>query len=52
MDTNEFIKQVASSGQVPAFVGELSRRKAVDALVAAAEITDSKGAKVSAEANN
>ena len=52
MDPNEFIKQVASSGQVPAFVGELSRRKAVDALVAAAEITDAKGAKVSAEANN
>jgi trigger factor len=52
MDPNEFIKQVANAGQVPAFVGELARRKAVDALVAAAEIADSKGNKVSAEANN
>jgi trigger factor len=52
MDPNEFIKQVANAGQVPAFVGELARRKAVDALIAAAEIVDSKGNKVSAEANN
>ena len=52
MDPNEFIKQVANAGQVPAFVGDLARRKAVDALVAAAEIVDSKGNKVSAEANN
>lgn len=52
MDPNEFIKQVANAGQVPAFVGELARRKAVDALVAHAEIVDSKGNKVSAEANN
>jgi trigger factor len=52
MDPNEFIKQVANAGQVPAFVGELARRKAVDALVTAAEIVDSKGNKVSAEANN
>jgi len=52
MEPNEFIKQVANAGQVPAFVGELTRRKAVDALVAAAEIVDSKGNKISAEANN
>ena len=52
MDPNEFIKQVANAGQVPAFVGELARRKAVDALIAAADIVDSKGNKVSAEANN
>jgi trigger factor len=52
MEPNEFIKQVASAGQVQTFVGELARRKAVDALVAAAEIVDSKGNKVSAEANN
>lgn len=51
MEPNEFIKQVASAGQVQTFVGELARRKAVDALVAAAEIVDSKGNKVSAEAN-
>ncbi len=52
MDPNEFIKQVANAGQVPAFVGELARRKAVDALIASADIVDSKGNKVSAEANN
>jgi trigger factor len=49
MDPNEFIKQVANAGQVPMFVDELSRRKAVDALVAYAEITDAKGNKVSVE---
>jgi trigger factor len=49
MDPNEFIKQVANAGQVPMFVDELSRRKAVDALVAHAEISDAKGNKVSVE---
>ena len=49
MDPNDFIKQVANAGQVPMFVDELSRRKAVDALVAHAEITDAKGNKVSLE---
>lgn len=46
MDPNDFIKQVAGAGQVPLFVAELSRRKAVDFLVAQAEITDTKGNKV------
>ncbi|MEY3624861.1 MAG: hypothetical protein RL696_242, partial [Actinomycetota bacterium] len=50
MDPNEFIKQVANAGQVPAFVDELSRRKAVDVLVDKAEIVDAKGNKVSASA--
>ncbi len=49
MEPNDFIKQVANAGQVPMFVDELSRRKAVDALVAHAEITDAKGNKVSVE---
>ncbi|MEY3561866.1 MAG: hypothetical protein RL068_1018 [Actinomycetota bacterium] len=49
MDPNEFIKQIANAGQVPMFVDELSRRKAVDVLVAQAEIVDAKGNKVSAE---
>jgi trigger factor len=49
MDPNEFIKQVANAGQVPMFVDELARRKAVDALVAKAEIADGKGKKVSVE---
>lgn len=47
MDPNEFIRQVASAGQVPFYGAELARRKAVDFLVEHAEITDSKGAKVS-----
>jgi trigger factor len=47
MEPNDFIKQVANAGQVPSFVEELSRRKAVDVLVGLAEISDSKGAKVS-----
>lgn len=50
MEPNDFIKQVANAGQVPSFVEELSRRKAVDVLVGLAEITDSKGAKVSVTA--
>ena len=49
MEPNDFIKQVVDGGQVPMFVDELSRRKAVDVLVAQAEITDSKGAKVEIE---
>lgn len=49
MDPNEFIKQVANAGQVPMFVDELARRKAVDVLVAKAEIADAKGKKVSVE---
>lgn len=52
MDPNDFIKQVANAGQVPLFVAELARRKAVDALVEHAEITDTKGTKVDAKAAN
>lgn len=51
MDPNDFIKQVANGGQVPLFVAELSRRKAVDFLVENAEITDTKGNKVDSSAN-
>lgn len=46
MDPNDFIRQVADAGQVPYYVGELSRRKAVDFLVEHAEVTDTKGNKV------
>ena len=46
MDHNDFIKQVASNGQVALYASELARRKAVDFLVANAEITDTKGNKV------
>jgi len=46
MDPNDFIKRVASNGQVALYAGELARRKAVDFLVANAEIADTKGNKV------
>ena len=49
MEPNQFIEQVASSGQVSFYADELSRRKAVDFLVAQAEITDTTGAKVKYE---
>ena len=47
MDPNDFVRQVANAGQVPYYAAELARRKAVDFLVEHAEITDSKGQKVS-----
>ena len=47
MDPNYFIRQVANNGQVALYASELARRKAVDLLVANAEITDTKGNKVS-----
>jgi len=50
MDPNEFIKQISNAGQVPAYVSELARRKAVDFLVANADITDSNGKKVEYQA--
>jgi len=46
MDPNDFIKRVASNGQVALYASELARRKAVDFLVANAEIADTKGNKV------
>jgi len=49
MDPNQFIEQVASSGQVAFYADELARRKAVDFLVAQAVITDTKGAAVKYE---
>lgn len=48
MGPNEFIKQVSESGQLPMFVADLSRRKAVDLIFDAAEVTDSKGNAISA----
>jgi len=46
MDPNDFIKRVASNGQVALYASELARRKAVDFLVANVEIADTKGNKV------
>jgi trigger factor len=50
MDPNEFIKQISNAGQVPAYVSELARRKAVDFLVANADIADTNGKKVEYQA--
>jgi trigger factor len=46
MDPNEFIETISKNGQVPAFVGEVSRRKALHAVLAEAVVTDKAGASV------
>lgn len=46
MAPNDFIKQVSEAGQVPLFVSEVSRRKALNLVVAHAAVTDSKGKSV------
>ena len=46
MDPNEFIKIISEQGQVPAYVGETSRRKALGFVLENAEVTDAKGKKV------
>lgn len=43
MGPNEFVKQVSESGQLPMFVADLSRRKAVDFIFENAVVTDKKG---------
>lgn len=46
MNPNEFIQTISQNGQLPAFVGEVSRRKALSVVLAAAEVTDQAGKKV------
>lgn len=46
MDPNEFIKIVSEQGQVPAYVGETMRRKALGFVLEHAEVADAKGNKV------
>ena len=46
MSPNDFIKTVSEQGQVPMFVAEVSRRKALALVVDAAEVTDKSGKKV------
>ena len=46
MDPNEFIKIVSEQGQVPAYVGETMRRKALGFVLEHAEVADAKGKKV------
>jgi trigger factor len=49
MDPSEFIKIIDQNGQVPSFVGEVARRKALAIVLEHAEVSDSKG-KVDLEA--
>ena len=46
MAPNDFIKMISEQGQVPMFIAEVSRRKALSVVLEAAEVTDSKGKKV------
>jgi trigger factor len=46
MDPNEFIKIVSEQGQVPAYVGETARRKALGWVIEHAEVSDAKGNKI------
>ncbi|MFM7014549.1 MAG: trigger factor [Actinomycetota bacterium] len=43
MNPNEFIETISKNGQVPAFVGEVARRKALSVVLAAAEVLDASG---------
>lgn len=49
MAPQEFINILTENGQIPAFVGEVARRKALTIVLAAATVTDSKGKKVDLE---
>ena len=46
MDLNEFIKIIDQNGQIPMFVTDAARRKALSIVLEAAEVTDTKGKKV------
>ncbi len=43
MEPNEFIKLIDQNGQVPSFVAEVARRKALTVVLEAATVVDSKG---------
>jgi len=43
MDVNEFIKIVDQNGQIPAYVAEVARRKAISAVLVHATVEDKKG---------
>ncbi len=46
MEPNEFIETISKNGQVPAFVGEVSRRKALHVVLSEATVTDKAGTAV------
>ena len=43
MDANEFIKIIDQNGQIPSYVGEVARRKALSVVLEAAKVEDKKG---------
>lgn len=43
MDPNEFIKIIDQNGQIPSFVAEVARRKALSIVLETTEVSDSKG---------
>ena len=43
MDLNEFIKIVDQNGQIPSYVAEVARRKALAVVLSKAEVVDKKG---------
>jgi trigger factor len=43
MEPNEFIKTISENNQVPSFVAEAARRKALSLVLEASVVTDSKG---------
>jgi trigger factor len=49
MDVNEFIKVVDQNGQIPMFVAEVARRKALAVVLEAATVVDTKGKKIDLE---
>ena len=49
MAPQEFINILTENGQIPSFVGEVARRKALTIVLAAATVIDSKGKKVDLE---
>ena len=46
MDLNEFIKIIDQNGQIPMFVTDAARRKALSIVLEHADVTDAKGKKV------
>jgi trigger factor len=46
MDPNEFVKTVDEQGQIPSFVAEVARRKALSLVLEQAKVSDSAGKSV------
>lgn len=46
MDANEFIRTIDQNGQIPAYVAEVARRKALSIVLEAAKVEDKKGKSV------